>query len=222
MKKKQTSIQKIICLGALGLITLMAACSSNTKTEKKDSATVDSAGMKTLPESAVADTSNAVFNAEEIPLTTKEIGAFPYVMAPEGYKYNDITKNDLRTIHFAVKGHLLPVAGKTYSTNIYKIRESDGPFSMDMVAKEYDQAIKDLGGVQISSKLLPGQIEKIGAKVLDAEGNHAYTVIGVNDYTLNHINTYVIRTAKAQIWIELSLYENGGYIHILQKDNQAS
>ena len=39
----------------------------------------------------------------------------------------------------------------------------------------------------------------------------------VNDYTLNHVNTYIIRTPKAQVWIELSFFETGGYLYILEK-----
>jgi hypothetical protein len=208
-------------------ILVTTACNNDTKESSKS---VDTVAMENGNKEAVKkvelensnksqDNSKVAFNINDIPLTTKEIGTFPFLQAPKAYKFNDITKSDLKTVHFAVKGELMAVEGKTFSTNIYKMQESETPFNMQVVQKAYDKKIAELGGVKISSTLLPGQVEKIGKKLLEDEGDHAYTIVGTNDYTLSHVNTYLIRTAKAQIWIELSLYENGGYIYILEKLN---
>ena len=159
----------------------------------------------------------AAFDINTVPMTSKDIGKFPYLNAPEGYRYNDIIKSDFENLHFAIKGQLTGIEGKSFKTNIYKNRESDTPFSPELVDKAYHKAITDLGGVQVSDKILPGEIERVGKKVLE-QGNHAYSIIGADDYTLSHVRTYVIRTATAEVWIELSLYEGGGYINILQKE----
>ncbi|TDO23286.1 OmpA family protein [Pedobacter duraquae] len=196
---------------------LLTACSNNEnksttiiETSKTDSTIV----TRTDTTSAGA---SAAFDINTIPVTSKEIGKFPYLNAPEGYHYNDVIKSDFENLHFAIKGRLTGIEGKSYKTNIYKNRDSDTPFSPELVDRAYNKAITDLGGVQVSDKILPGEIERIGKKVLE-QGNHAYSIIGDNDYTLSHVRTYVLRTAAAEIWIELSLYEGGGYINILQKE----
>jgi OOP family OmpA-OmpF porin len=209
-------------------ILVTTACNNDTKESSKSVDTVSTlengnkkaANKEEFKDSNKSQESSKVaFNINDIPLTTKEIGTFPFLQAPKAYKFNDITKSDLKTVHFAVKGELMAVEGKTFSTNIYKMQESETPFNMQVVQKAYDKKIAELGGVKISSNLLPGQVEKIGKKLLEDEGDHAYTIVGTNDYTLSHVNTYIIRTAKSKIWIELSLYENGGYIYILEKLN---
>ncbi|MES2828045.1 MAG: hypothetical protein V4687_07820 [Bacteroidota bacterium] len=212
-----------IC-SALIVTALMSACSNEKKpvnTTPVDSNVIknEEAGSATGKDGMTSDTTKVVFNVNTIPVTKKDIGSFPYLDAPKDYKYNDITKSDLKTVHFPVDGKLIAAEGKTYSTNIYKIQESEAPFNAQIVEREYTKTIKGLGGVQISSKLLPGQIEKIGKKRLEDEGDHAYTIVGANDYTLNHVNTYIIRTDKVVVWIELSFYQNGGYIYILENAN---
>ncbi|MES2454489.1 MAG: hypothetical protein V4594_03065 [Bacteroidota bacterium] len=220
MKKITTLTQMMFCFAAIGTLALSSCNNDKTATTSATDTAANTTMATPATESTAptaADTSTLAFDINTIPVTTKEIGTFPYLAAPKDYKYNDISKSDLATVHFAVNGKLLAVEGKTYSTNIYKIQESETPFNMQIVKREYDKLIKDLGGVQVSDKLLPGEIEKKGKKLLEDEGDHAYTIIGANDYTLNHVNTYIIRTEKAEIWIELSFYENGGYIYILEK-----
>lgn len=214
----KSGFKTAINLAVIGTIFL-SACNSETKTNTNaaDTAAQDKTVTEVTKTTEAADSTKLSFDTKDIPVSTKEIGTFPYLKAPADYKFNDITKSDLKTVHFAVNGVLMPVEGKTYSTNIYKISESGTPFNMEVVQREYDKVIKDLGGVKVSSNLLAGQVEKVGQKLLEAEGDHAYTIIGVNEYTLGHVNTYIIKTAKAEVWVELSFYQNGGYIYILEK-----
>jgi hypothetical protein len=203
-----------VCLAGSLLLT---ACGGKSKNNagQTDSAATDTAAPVTK---ATGESKSEAFNVSKIPVTTKNLGTFPYLSAPDGYRYNDIVKSDLETLHFAVNGKLMAVDGKTYKTNIYKNRESETPFNMQVVDEAYKKVITDLGGVQVSDKLLPGEVDKAGKSVLERE-NHAYVTIGENNYTLSHVRTYIIKTAQAEVWIELSLYENGGYINILQKES---
>lgn len=207
-----------LCFSSL----LLGAC--NTKS-KKDKVKTDSLAVNTNTKDADktitdqhSDTAKVVpIDISKIPVTTKDLGTFPYINAPENYNYHDILKSDMQTLHFPVDGRLTSVEGKTFRSNIYKNSESDSPFNLTIVDKYYHKIITESGGVQVSSKLLPGEVEKAGLKVLDQEGAHAYSIIGANEFTLNNVRTYLIRTAKSEIWIELSFYENGGYIAILEK-----
>ena len=221
MVNLKTQIQIILCGATLG-ITTICACNNGPKQSSgsSDTSIIKKADNQVEKKINTSDTSKITFNSNDIPVTTKEIGVFPYLKAPEDYKFNDIIKSDLKTVHFSIHGELVAVEGKTFSTNIYKLQESATPFNMQIVQRNYDRVIAELGGVKVSEKLLPGQVEKVGKKILEDEGDHAYSIIGVDDYTLNHVNTYIIRTQKAEVWIELSFYENGGYIYILEKANQ--
>ncbi|MBD1392300.1 OmpA family protein [Mucilaginibacter glaciei] len=205
-----------LLLGSL----FLTACGNKSA---KNSAVTDSTsvqtnvkdGAQTVSPTATATSDSSEFDINKIPVSTKDIGKFPYLTAPEGYRFNDFTKSDLETLHFGVDSKLLAVEGKTFKSNIYK-NDKETPFNVQIVSKAYENAITTLGGVQISSKILPGEIDKIGKGVLEKE-NHSYGIIGANEFTLNHVNTYVIRTADAEVWIELSFWENGGYINILKK-----
>lgn len=201
---------------------LLSAC--NTKTKKDDvktdsltSANDTATTGKTAADQHPDTTKVIPFDISKIAVTTKDIGKFPYINAPENYNYHDISKSDLEKLHFAVNGRLISVEGKTFRSNIYKNSESETPFNNSIVDKYYQKVITELGGVQVSSKLLPGEVEKVGIKVLDQESAHAYSIIGANEFTLDNVRTYIIRTATAEIWIEVSFYPNGGYIAILQK-----
>lgn len=196
---------------------ILSACSNNqdkstitTESTKTDSTIVTRTDTTSAGQSAT-------FDINTIPVTQKEIGKFPYLNAPDGYHYNDVIKSDFENLHFSIKGHLTGIEGKSYKTNIYKNRESDTPFNTELVDRAYNKAITELGGVQVSDKVLPGEMDKVGKKLLE-RGNHAYSIIGENEFTLSHVRTYVIRTNTAEVWIETSFYEGGGYINILQKE----
>lgn len=209
-------MKKILSVFLSGSL-LLSACGNKSR---KNTATTDSLTTKTSSVPAEMKPVDAIdttkFDINKIPIINKDIGKFPYLNAPEGYRYNDFTKSDLETLHYAVDGRLITVEGKTYKSNIYKNEEKESPFNVELVNRAYEKAITDLGGVKISTKVLPGEIEKIGKSILEKE-NHSYGIIGAHDFTLNHVNTYVIRTAQAEVWIESSFWERGGYINILQK-----
>ncbi|MBC8986631.1 hypothetical protein H9X96_12660 [Pedobacter sp. N36a] len=220
MKKNTLLFQSILCSILLPASLLIACTGGDKKANTAASITDTVATIPAENTTVAADTSKLAFDINSIPVTTKDMGTFPYLNAPENYKYNDITKSDLKTVHFAVNGKLIPVEGKTFSTNIYKLNEngSESTFNATIVQRAYDKAVKDLGGVKLPGTPVPqAEVNRVGPKVLDEEGNHAYSIIGPDDYTLSHLNTYVIRTAKSEVWIELSFYQNGAYIHILEK-----
>jgi OOP family OmpA-OmpF porin len=221
MKINTTNLKHFFYYAIFGIVIISSCNNSDKKAVDKKTATDSTAisNVTTAQNNSTVDSLKSTFDIATIPVSNKEIGAFPYLKAPDQYKFNDISKSDLQTVHFAINGKLVAVEGKTYSTNIYKLQESGSPFNVQLVKRNYDQIIKELGGVQVSSSLLPDQIQKVGQKILEAEGDHAYTIIGTNDFTLSHVNTYIIRTAKVTVWIELSFYENGGYIYILEKEN---
>ena len=124
----------------------ICACNNNSKqTSSVSDTTVNKTEeIKEVNTTVVADTTKVAFNINDISVTS-DIGTFPYLKAPDGYKFNDISKSDLKTVHFAVNGKLLSMEGKTYSTNIYKLQDSETPFNSKVVQNFYDKAIKELG-----------------------------------------------------------------------------
>ena len=195
---------------------LFSACTNNQNKDTTTLTTVKTDSTIVTRTDTTTGGQSAAFDINTIPVTQKEIGKFPYLNAPEGYYYNDIIKSDFENLHFSIKGKLTGIEGKSYKTNIYKKKESETPFNVELVDRAYEKAITALGGVKVADKILPGEIERVGKTVLE-RGNHAYSIIGGDDYTLSHVRTYVIRTNTAEVWIETSFYEGGGYVNILQK-----
>ena len=206
---------KKVLLACFSVSLLLSACNNQNKSTTITETTKTDSTIVTRTDTTSGNQS--AFDINTIPVTTKEIGKFPYLNAPDGYHYNDVIKSDFETLHFSIQGHLTAIEGKSFKTNIYKDRGSETPFNTELVDRAYNKVITELGGVQVSDKILPGEIDKIGKKVLES-GNHAYSIIGADEFTLSHVKTYVIRTNTAEVWIETSFYEGGGYINIMQKE----
>jgi len=203
------------------------ACKKDQTTENTTNVTVtDSTTAAPKPETTTAAT--GTFDINSIPVSDKDLGTFPYLSAPDTYKYNmgdgGISKKDISDFdkeYFAVNGKLIPQEGKTVKVTIEKDKsKDDSPFNSLIVDKSYDKAILALGGVKLPTVTIPqSEIDRVGVK--DLYEKHYGNSLDANQ--LDAINTYVIRTKDKEVWIQYSLLNNGsGHITILEKGNLAT
>ena len=186
----------------------------NTSTDNSDTLVAEAKTAQTIP----ADTT---FNLNAIPLSTKNLGEFPYLSYPEGYNFNyektinPLNIKDLDKEYFAVNGKLIPVEGKSYKVRIEKGQENEKKFSNLLVSRYYEEKILALGGVNINNVAVNQQeIKKVGDKEL-IEKNYGFSI----DYNLlDNLKTYIIRTETKQIWIQMTLMDNEvGKLTVLEK-----
>ena len=196
----------------------LAAC----KKETKETTTATDSTATEVKTETPASTTDAPFDINTIPVSTKEPGTFPYLAPPEKYSYNyqkeanpkDIKDPDKE--YFAVNGKLIPREGKTYKINIDKESSEGLKFNALEVEKYYDSKIKELGGVQVdnNARITQEEYDRIGQTELITK--HYGSSINVN--LLDQIKTYVIRTKDKVIWVQFSLLDNeSGNITVLEE-----
>lgn len=197
-----------------GISYLAFVCACNNK-GKQQAGTADS-----IPKTdVIATTENksatapATFNVDAIPVSEKELGAFPFFTLPEGLEtMNKPVERKFDRLFFAIDGKMVPLEGRIWKSNVSEIKQ--GEWSLPFFEKSYDEAIKAAGGV----KIFDGSISKEeydryspGASYLGEDGS-----IG---YTEDQIKTYIIRrTNGSNIYIQLSGTSAQGKLNILQQE----
>lgn len=155
------------------------------------------------------------FDINTIPVSDKELGAFPFFSLPEGLaEQNKPVQRKFDRLFFPLNGIMTPVEGKLWKSNIVVKSGSSDEWSLPYFEKSYDEAIKAAGGV----KVFDGEISN---EEYDRYKNQA-TYLGEDGsigYTGQNIKVYVIRRADGgDVYIQLTGNTASGYLNILQKE----
>jgi len=194
----------------------LTACKKETT---PDTANGDTTSVtKPNDKEAVGD---SAFDINNIPVSDKDLGTFPYLAPPEKYLYNynkDINPKNVKNVdteYFAVNGKLIAQEGKSYKINIDKPGSEETKFSSDEVLKHYKDVIAALGGVQVNdTDIAQAEYDRIGKKVLIDKG-YGYTL---DPNLLDRIKTFIIRTKDKTVWVQLCLLdEESGRITVLEQ-----
>lgn len=174
------------------VLLAISSCNRNNKQEAKaDHNTADTLN----PTSGNKAGASARFDSEKVPVTTKDLGSFPYLAAPEGYKYSgDINKTLEEKYIFYDDSLVRTVDGKYFHA---KIVPSGNVFEDTFIVTEFKKAIEKLGGVEVYSGGLPA----LAGELIDKE-KPAY-VSDMYDPRPYKYKQYLIRAPKENIWIEL-------------------
>jgi len=149
----------------------------------------------------------AAFDINNIPVTDKDIGEFPFFMPPEGYRYVTLTKSTLdETISLQESAHTIyplgsdrirRVEGKTLRVSLYN-EKLKGVSEHDflLVQRHYEGAITAAGGVQVF-----GEEVEIG----EAHGTLAPEENQQLPYSIRSPRrVYVIHKPDAEVWLEIN------------------
>jgi OmpA-OmpF porin, OOP family len=221
MNLNKTAMMKNVLSGLL-LSTLMvfAACDGKTSNkdnkESKDNKQNENQATETKPTTTEA---NPTFDIQSIPISDKDLGKFPYLNAPDKYKYGSfgIKPSDISDFdkeYFAVNGKLIPKEGKSCKVNIETTDRENVRFNSLIVEKSYEKAILALGGVQVNNVPVPiSEIKRVGDAELIAK-HYGYSI---SYNLLDDIKTFVIHRKDKEVWIQFSLLNNeSGSITILE------
>ena len=174
------------------LAVLIGFSSCNQKSDRQSQE--GKADTLQVPE-VVESVASVEFNLDQIPLTTQEVGEFPYLSAPSGYRHSGDKQKTLEEKYFFYNDSLVrKVNGQYYYTTVFQQGEV---FEDTYVVNEYEKAIEKLGGVEFYSGGLPALADKL----IDKE-NPAY-VSDMYDPRPYKYKQFLIRTSKENIWIEL-------------------
>ena len=192
----------------LGLATLLASGCSMRKEDDGANATSGT----TAPANQAAGTDTAApatsFDINTLPVSTVPLGEFPYFTLPTGYttEGKEGDTKDFARFPFWVKGAQQWIEGKFYQTG-FKAEPGKG-FSIFEVAKNFDNAITQLGGRKVSEEEIPSEIRNnLGPEIKRGFYFPMYGAIG------NPTHVWAIRRADGNIWVMLAGDETAaGYI----------
>lgn len=167
-------------------------------------------------EEATADQSSpkAVFDINTVPVSTTELGTFPFFSVPENievqngkgitYQYNKL--------YFAINDSLLPIEGRAWMGNL--VAKSGSDWSDAWFEKSYNNAIIAAGGVKIYDGRITRQEYDRVADDMTYSGE-----AGTMDFLNDKAKTYVIRRPQGNdVYIQFCF--NGVYasLQILEKE----
>lgn len=128
---------------------------------------------------------------ENIPLSSADVGEFPfYITPPTGYHFDGSVgeMNFDEIYHFYSDSSTLSVGGKYYECPIIKdvpkYKKQDTLYNDSLILANLDQQIRDLGGI-------------------DTRLPHKYSNSVHTENVVDSVKRYIIRTTKGNIWIDL-------------------
>ena len=174
------------------IVTVIAiSCGSGSSSRESANVQQDAASG-----SEIANKTENVFDINAIPVSNADIGSFPYLSVPEGYRYSDEhNRRYEEKIFFYNDSLIMTIGGKYYHARVYPMQGEE--FSETYIVRNYEQVIKKLGGVEIYS----GGIVKKASELLN-KNSMTYAEDMYNPYPYNY-KQFVLRTAGGNVWIEL-------------------
>lgn len=193
---------------------VFGACNNNPKEEVShhQDSTTNTAVTESTATSQPQTTER--FDIQNIPLTTADIGAFPFITLPKGLKERSkpiIKKFD--QCFFPIEGIMTPFEGKLYKVDV--VSEKGEEFSKHYFERSIENYLISVGAV----KVFDGEITR--------EEYYRYTKIGSNNsnqgvigYFNEHIKFYVIRSKdKGNIYVQISANDLSAKLNILQEES---
>jgi hypothetical protein len=201
------------------LFSLLTSCGSKEKTEETaatsaptvteaatSSATTPPSAEITPTETAAASTPDATFDLSKVPVSSADLGQFPYLAALTTYEVNTLNSEDYEFERAYVYDgkNLVPIEGKV-SQRLIKPKDSDRKASELMIRRNYESLLKDLGGTKVFSGKVPSEvIEKAG-------GYNAVYKYGKWSISTSHeTDAYVIRQEDKEVWVQVTTLGGDG------------
>ncbi|RSK49282.1 hypothetical protein [Hymenobacter rigui] len=185
------------------LTTALSGCGSKDKAEEttattttETSATTTAPATATPAEEAPATSAPAAaFDINTVPVSSANLGQFPYLSALKGYEVNTSNSEDYdfeRAYVFDGKS-LIPIEGKV-SQRLFDEMNGEKKASELMIQRNYETLLKGLGAVQVfSGKVTQEAIDKVGS---DEVYKHNKWSLSPDHET----STYVIRQKDKEVW----------------------
>lgn len=189
-----------------GLSAMSLACSSSSKDQENAETPVES------PQVANEGKSET-FNVEDIPVSSADLGDFPFFSLPEGLKsMNKPFEKKFDVCFFPLDGSMTAKEGRLFK--IFVTNEPGQEFSKRYFEKSMEDYLISVGGV----KVFDGEITK--------EEYERYHKLDPNKgddgdmgYQGEQIKVFVIRTAdQGTVYVQFSANNSSGKLNVLQEE----
>ncbi|MGB4414673.1 MAG: OmpA family protein [Paludibacter sp.] len=208
MKKAITTILSVL---------LLFPCNSNNKNEDKQTdkqATVTEKGDESeIPVTGNFATETSSFDINTVPLSSENIGDFPFFTLPKGLKsQNKPLQRDFDVCFFPINGVMNPFEGKLYKINV--VGDGNEPFSQRYFEKSLENYLISKGAVKVfDGEITQDEYERYN-KQDPNKGDE-----GDIGYAGEQIKFFIIRTKdKGNIFVQFSANNASGKLNIIQEE----
>lgn len=185
---------------------LLFSCNKKEETQNKNTTIENSENNSEIA-------SNATFDINNIPVTTQDVGEFPFFTLPQGLKeMGKPLEKKYDICFFPIDGIMTKKEGRLYKANIDAATGEE--FSKAYYEKSLEDYLIKIGGV----KIFDGQITKEEYERYNKQDPNKGDK-GDMGYTDEDIKVFVIRTAdKGNIYVQFSANNASGKLNILQEE----
>ncbi|GAB3240817.1 hypothetical protein GCM10027346_35520 [Hymenobacter seoulensis] len=205
--------------------TLLSACGSKDATTAETTSTSTSETASTTPAvttettpaatpvtETVSTTEAAAFDINSVPVSNVTLGAFPYLTSLQGYRTrydSDSTGFDFDRVYIYDGKNIVPVEGKVVFRQFRPV-DSKKAASELMILRNYENLVKNLGGVKVYS----GEIDK---DVLKKFGEAEYDKHSGSLRSYFSTDTYVIRQKDKEVWVQVQAHDNDYRLSVVER-----
>lgn len=185
-----------------GWVLLLLFFSCNT--EQKEVASEDSSQQaEPIPEEA-EPMANKEFDWEDVPVTSEDIGDFPYFTLPEGmvigegYGEKDL---DFSKLELFIKNGFVAAEGRVNVVSIQKDSKNGvADWSQHKFDSHFDQYMESIGAKLVFKGEIPSeQLEALN----ESDKNNVHTYV-VGDVYNNPIRVYALNHSDQKVFIQVS------------------
>jgi len=209
-------------------LTIIVACGGNNAEEKTESKTEENtAEKKQIEESTPEETEDkeealfTEFDWKKIPVTSKDIGAFPFVTAPEGMKITKkgsskesetgYTKLDEFSKLNSYDGNAFFVTeGKRADVRFY-MKDRKASFNKILYDRNIKQHMENLGAQLIFAGKVPAE-KRTALKAIGKDEVFQYTASGAMD---DNLRVYVIHHDSGKIVFQVTSNSVVGHVDVM-------
>lgn len=178
---------------------LVAAC-ENKASEQAEA---------TAPAEGAPAAATGPFDVSSVALSSADLGDFPYLRLPEGYKLQNSETHDFADFPFWSGARFEMVEGRVHQTQI--TNDSGKSFSRLELLRNMEHALKEAGAVRI----FDGQIPNEAAQALP-EAVQMAALNGIGDIYNNPSQTWIIRQADRTVWVHLYVGSESGSLAVAE------
>ena len=147
-----------------------------------------------------------------MPVSSADLGQFPYLAPLPGYEVNTSNSENFEFERSYIYDgqNIIAVEGKV-SRRLLDAVDSDKKASDLMIQRNYEELFKKLGAMKVSDTKVPEEaVKKIGT---DEYYNHNGKIDGQNV----PVYTYVIRQKDKEVWMQLELASGDYRLNVTER-----
>ena len=219
------TVRPLLCLSLLGALCL-TACGRGGSDAAPAAAAEPGPVAEATPvpaeprPPATAAVAPAEFDPASVPESTATLPPFPFFKAPEGLitTFSEKDRNiNFDRAHMIAGDKVVAIEGKIVRDQFQLTNPEQRQYSAIEFHRNYENAIRDLGGVRISqTQYTNAVVEAFGG--YDKVREHFYGICPGDYDCENH--TYLIRQGGKEYWIQISTGAGPlhGYVTVLERE----